>query len=133
MASRSRLTAEERAEQDKLAARKDRDHDRYVQRTYGLNEGEYARRLAEQDGRCAICMNRARTRRLAVDHDHQTNEVRGLLCYRCNEFMGQWEFNPIAAHNASVYLAKIAATYGEIYAPTQPHQRTIKLPARRLN
>ena len=87
--------------------RKDRTHDRYVQRTYGLEEGEYARLLAAQDGRCAICMKRAVRRRLAVDHDHITQRVRGLLCYFCNKYLGIWEQDPIALHNLILYAQDI--------------------------
>lgn len=99
-------------------ARADRTHDSYVSRTYGLERGEYARILDAQDGRCAICTRRPRARRLAVDHDHATGAVRGLLCYTCNKFvLGFIEFDPIAAHNASVYIAGIARDFGEQYDP----------------
>lgn len=102
----------------KEKARADRTHDRYVQRTYGLEAGEYARLLEAQDGRCAICTRHPRSRRLAVDHDHQTGRVRALLCYTCNKFvLGFVEFDPIAAHNAAVYLAGIAADFGPEYDP----------------
>lgn len=39
-----------------------------------------------QDGRCAVCRRPERffKVRLAVDHNHKTGEVRGLLCSRCN-------------------------------------------------
>ena len=100
-----------REQRAKEKARADRNHDRYVQRTYGLTEGEYARLLAAQDGRCAICTRVPRRRRLAVDHNHTTGEVRALLCYFCNKYIGHWEFDPIAAHNASIYLGEIAAAH----------------------
>ena len=110
-----RLDREARA---KEKARADRNHDRYVQRTYGLQSGAYASMLEAQSGRCAICTRRPRARRLAVDHDHDTGEVRGLLCYTCNHFvLGFVEFDPIAAHNAAVYLARIARAYGPEYDP----------------
>jgi hypothetical protein len=47
---------------------------------------EYKARWVQQNGRCAICsveessLNRA----LAVDHDHITGKIRGLLCQTCN-------------------------------------------------
>lgn len=44
----------------------------------------YDEMLAAQDGHCALCPNVAGERRLHIDHDHKTMEVRGLLCFRCN-------------------------------------------------
>lgn len=59
-------------------------HSRRVEAEYGINEEQYQHLLKIQKGRCAICTNRPRTIRLAVDHDHKTGAVRGLLCKRCN-------------------------------------------------
>lgn len=56
----------------------------YLQRTYGVTEAQYTSLLARQDGKCAICGSRPKVRRLAVDHDHQTGFVRGLICTKCN-------------------------------------------------
>ena len=50
----------------------------------GVTDAEYAHRISEQGGGCAICGGKPKTRRLHVDHDHTTGQVRGLLCYRCN-------------------------------------------------
>ena len=55
-------------------------HASAVQRTYGISADEYNAILAAQGGRCYICQRRTHTKRLAVDHDHATGEVRGLLC-----------------------------------------------------
>ncbi len=45
-----------------------------------------------QKGRCAICAkNLKRDLRPAVDHDHATGEIRGLLCLRCNQTLGHVE------------------------------------------
>jgi hypothetical protein len=38
----------------------------------------------QQHNLCAICGNPPKKRALALDHDHKTGEVRGLLCFRCN-------------------------------------------------
>ena len=42
-----------------------------------------------QNGCCAICGKAEALfkNRLAVDHNHRTGKVRGLLCYRCNKFL----------------------------------------------
>lgn len=59
-------------------------HARRVEAVYGITADEYDRLYRLQGGRCAICRNQSRTIRFAVDHDHQTGDVRGLLCKRCN-------------------------------------------------
>jgi len=51
---------------------------------YGIDLSEYNRIFAIQNYACAICINKPKTRRLAVDHDHKTGQIRGLLCQRCN-------------------------------------------------
>jgi hypothetical protein len=51
-----------------------------VERTYGITAEEYRALFIAQGGRCYICQRVARSKRLAVDHDHVTGEVRGLLC-----------------------------------------------------
>lgn len=68
--------------------RKQQAYDRHIADTYGLAADEYAALLAYQGGRCAICQKSNGTvRRLAVDHDHETGEVRGLLCKLCNRYL----------------------------------------------
>lgn len=55
-------------------------HRGHVAKTYGLGPGDYEALLARQGGRCFLCGRRPVNRRLAVDHDHVTGLVRGLLC-----------------------------------------------------
>ncbi len=50
----------------------------------GMDADLYDSLLASQDGVCAICGNPPKKRRLSVDHNHRTGQVRGLLCFRCN-------------------------------------------------
>lgn len=78
---------------------KDRTHARWVEKTYGLAEGEYDALLAFQGGVCALCGKPGVTKRLAVDHDHATGRVRGLIHAWENTFVGrirdslQWALN----------------------------------------
>ena len=74
---------------------------------YGIDRAGYDRMLKEQDGACRICRKKPRTRRLAVDHDHKTNEVRGLLCSRCNEGLGRFEWDEKVLTNLIVYAVLI--------------------------
>lgn len=56
-------------------------HRSYVDKTYGPGAGELYDRLMDlQGGRCYICRQMPHEKRLAVDHDHVTGAVRGLLC-----------------------------------------------------
>lgn len=56
-----------------------------------------------QRGLCAMCGQKPR-RTLVADHDHSTHRVRGLLCDRCNVFLGHYE-NGVAAL-AQQYLGR---------------------------
>jgi hypothetical protein len=55
-------------------------HEQRVASVYGLEPGQYDALLKLQGGVCFICQRRPGTKRLAVDHDHLTGRVRGLLC-----------------------------------------------------
>lgn len=80
-------------------------HEKRVQDTYGISGEEYARLLALQGGRCAICRNVPRTIRLAVDHNHKTGAVRGLLCKRCNhDLLGGGHDDVVMLYRALEYL-----------------------------
>lgn len=56
----------------------------------------YEEQLAKQDGKCAMSDCRLPVEknlhgRLSVDHDHVTGKFRGLICNRCNSFLGHYE------------------------------------------
>lgn len=64
-------------------------------RAFGISLKDYNEKLKDQNGVCAICgQYETRTHRngtihkLAVDHNHETNKVRGLLCTKCNMALG---------------------------------------------
>lgn len=58
----------------------------YYLRKYGLTHETFAALLAKQNGACAICG--LKMKRPCIDHDHETNAVRGLLCIGCNAALG---------------------------------------------
>lgn len=66
-----------------------------------------------QGGVCAICKRpethhdpSGRTKRLAVDHDHQTGLVRGLLCHGCNAALGLMADDPARLEEAARYIKR---------------------------
>lgn len=63
---------------------------------FGISLDDYNRMFAAQHGKCAICKStdakgHHKSFRLAVDHDHETKKVRGLLCSACNRLLGRIE------------------------------------------
>lgn len=50
---------------------------------------------------CTICGDEGN---LVVDHDHKTNQVRGLLCNHCNRGLGHFKDNPNLLEYARIYL-----------------------------
>jgi len=86
---------------------------------------QYDALYAKQGGRCAICGKqkdnpndltikhgrstdrvKERVKRLAVDHDHKTNRVRGLLCTYCNAGLGNFLESHALLFRAANYLLK---------------------------
>jgi hypothetical protein len=78
-----------------------RDRDRHLAASYGLKVEAVAELLSTQAGRCAICLLRPAVH---VDHDHETGEVRGMLCFRCNAALGQLDDDVDRLHRAADYL-----------------------------
>ncbi len=75
-------------------------------RKYGIGQGEIQELFDMQGGVCAICGHSEKIdRALHVDHDHATNEVRGLLCNACNTGLGLFRDSPALLEAAMDYLA----------------------------
>lgn len=68
---------------------------------YGVEREEYEAILARQGGVCGIC---GRDEKLVIDHDHETGEIRGLLCHRCNFALGAVEDDIRILSRAIAYL-----------------------------
>jgi hypothetical protein len=82
-----------------------RQQNRKRQSGIDITPTEYARRLQEQGGVCAICKLPPGEKQLAVDHDHETGEIRGLLCNDCNLGLGFFRDDPDLLRHAGAYLA----------------------------
>jgi hypothetical protein len=72
-------------------------HEQYVQRTYKITPEMYRVLRAFQENRCWGCRRATgAVKRLAVDHNHRTGEVRMLLCGPCNQIVGHFRDDPVA-------------------------------------
>jgi hypothetical protein len=65
-------------------------HGKRILETYGITAEQYAELLAFQGGGDAVTGQKPRAKRLAVDHDHATGEVRGLLLKHTNFYVIGW-------------------------------------------
>lgn len=90
---------------------------RYQLKKFGLDEEQYYKILSFQNNCCAICKTDTghysknnKKCRLAVDHDHKTGKVRGLLCNSCNRALGLLKDSAINLQNAIVYLKENIST-----------------------
>jgi hypothetical protein len=72
-----------------------------LQYRYGITEDDFERMLAQQGGLCAIC--RA-VPGAFVDHSHETGQVRGVLCFNCNNGLGHFGDNTVLLESAALHL-----------------------------
>ena len=74
--------------------------------TYGITIQQYQALYEAQGGVCCICRRATgRSKALAVDHDHKTGYVRGLLCSTCNrKIVGHLRDDPEAFERGKQYL-----------------------------
>lgn len=79
-----------------------------LKKNYGINFEEYKKMFDEQNGCCAICGQHQSKLKfaLAVDHNHQTKKIRGLLCGKCNTGIGNLDDDIAILQSAIIYLNK---------------------------
>lgn len=75
----------------------------WLWRKYGLTPEDFDAMVARQDGLCALCRRRP-TERLNVDHSHDTEMLRLLLCRTCNTGLGCFGDDPALMRDGADYL-----------------------------
>jgi hypothetical protein len=88
--------------------RSDYEFARGLMRNYGMTVAEY-NDLLEQQNHCCDCCGRHKSlfkRRLHVDHNHETGEIRALLCTICNPLIGYAQEDIEMLEKAGAYLRK---------------------------
>jgi hypothetical protein len=88
--------------------RKAADREAHLRRKYGITLTEYDQMLHRQDGGCAVCGRKPNEISLHVDHDHATGRIRGLLCFRCNNALGDLGDSEDRLNSAAAYVGRDA-------------------------
>lgn len=98
-----------RNNRDKAILRSRKNNLKYI---YNLTLDDYDRMLEIQGGGCAICgttvpgKGKNHKKSFCVDHDHESGEIRGLLCNSCNRAIGLMYDNLEIVKSAVTYLEK---------------------------
>lgn len=87
-------------------------------RKYGLDPVSFDNMFLAQNGKCGVC--KVVLLEPAIDHDHLTGKVRGLLCSTCNSGIGLLKDDPAILLEAVNYLLKhkvdgVATINGKTY------------------
>lgn len=74
---------------------------------YGLTMEAFEAIIAGQGGVCAICGS-SEWGHLGpvVDHNHETGDIRGVLCFGCNAALGLVHDNPNTTRGMTAYLER---------------------------
>jgi hypothetical protein len=90
-----------------------------LKKLYGITIEWYKAQHDVQNGLCAICSKpetakiRGNTLSLAVDHCHDTGDVRELLCRACNNAIGALNHSPATLRKAADYLERHTSAPGK--------------------
>lgn len=105
-AAQQRARRKAAGSQERYVKEAERRRNNHLKANYGIDEMEYRRLYAAQNGVCAICKQpeSMEGRPLCVDHSHTTGDVRGLLCSNCNRGIGLLKDSPELVRNAFYYL-----------------------------
>lgn len=106
-ANKEKQNAESRAY---YHANKDKYRNYHLKKCYGIKQSDYEMMLRYQQNKCAIC-NDELNNKLLVDHNHKTEEIRGLLCNSCNALIGYAKENPDILNSAIDYLTDYPAQF----------------------
>lgn len=89
--------------------------DYMLQREYGISLLDFNIMLEEQEGKCKICgtISPGQKGVFHVDHNHNTGEIRGLLCHACNTGLGLLQDSEEVLYKAIQYLKDTSTYYKE--------------------
>lgn len=112
--------------QKTLPSEREKRREYHLKRVYGIDNKQYQELLDRQEGKCFVCNrheNEFKTR-LAVDHDHKTREIRGLLCNYCNHRVVGRNRDPSVMYRVYEYLSQGTG----LFVPEKKKKRKRKSP-----
>ena len=84
-----------------------RSRDYHLLSRYKMSTDDYDNILSKQKGGCAICGTDkpgGKNNRFHIDHCHNSNKIRGLLCCKCNHGLGNFRDSKDNLYKAIEYL-----------------------------
>lgn len=87
--------------------------DYHLKRRYGITSADVDAMIEAQGGTCAVCAGKPEH----VDHDHETDQVRGILCFNCNQALGNVRDDPTVLLGLVRYLRGRHLVAVECYEP----------------
>ncbi len=99
----------------------ERQKRKHIAAVYGITVERFNSMVEKQKGLCAICGQPPTGKRLHIDHDHETGQVRALLCSPCNIVLGLFKEDPVLLDKAKAYLrqALIGENFNILIAPVR--------------
>jgi recombination endonuclease VII len=83
---------------------KEKARESNLKRKFNLTIQDYDKILELQGKKCFICGKLPTNKNLAVDHEHKSGLIRGLLCMRCNRALTPFKDDPVLLRRAVLYL-----------------------------
>ncbi len=86
-----------------LPSQREYERNRKLFAKYGITWAQWHELVIGQSGLCAICGGQL-SGKMCVDHDHETGQIRGMLCNNCNRALGYFGDDSAILRSAVKYL-----------------------------
>lgn len=114
--------------------KQDKEYSHYKTcKLYGITPDEYNILANKNNHRCWICNRETKEgKHLHIDHCHETGQIRGLLCFRCNYGLSYFNENANFLLNASNYIKNGENIHNELEKIVDQKQKKLDLEKEKL-